>query len=458
MKPKGMTRRSFLASTSAAVAPFFLGRTAAGETRRPNVVIIMTDDQGAVDMGAYGAAELHTPNMDALAARGIRFTQFYSAAPVCSPSRAGLLTGRFPCRAGVPGNVSCTRGDAGMPTEQVTIAEALHEAGYATAHVGKWHLGYTDETMPNAQGFDFSFGHMGGCIDNYSHFFYWSGPNRHDLWRNGEEVYAEGRFFQDLMLEEASKFIDAHRDEPFFLYFAMNAPHYPYQGDARWLKRYRDEGLAYPRDLYAAFLSTQDERIGALLDKIDALGLREDTLVILQSDNGHSTEERAHFGGGKAQPYRGAKFSLFEGGIRMPALISWPGHLEQGGVRDQAVHSCDWFPTIADLAGVDLSSLELDGKSVVEVLASPSAKTPHERLYWHVGQGPNAQWAVREGDWKLIGNVRDTTDGAGGTKDSPKRFLSNLAEDVAESKNYADEYPEKVERLEALYTAWETTF
>jgi len=169
--------------------------------RRPNVVLILTDDQGTVDMNVYGAKDLATPHMDGLARRGVRFTQFYAAAAVCSPSRAGLLTGRYPVRAGVPGNVSSTEGHAGMPAEQVTLAETLKAAGYATAHIGRWHLVYTPETMPNAQGYDFSFGHMGGCIDNWSHFFYWRGPNRHDLHRNSERVYREGSFFPDLMVE-----------------------------------------------------------------------------------------------------------------------------------------------------------------------------------------------------------------------------------------------------------------
>ena len=160
----------------------------------PNVILIVTDDQGAADAGCYGAQDLVTPGIDSLAARGVRFTQFYSAAPVCSPSRAGLLTGRYPLRAGLIGNAGSQPGGEGVPTEQITLAEMFQAAGYATAHIGKWHLGYKPDQMPNAQGFDFSFGHMGGCIDNYSHFFYWSGPNRHDLYRNGQEVFCQGGF------------------------------------------------------------------------------------------------------------------------------------------------------------------------------------------------------------------------------------------------------------------------
>jgi arylsulfatase A-like enzyme len=229
--------------------------------RKPNVIIIFTDDQGTVDMNCYGAKDLVTPNMDGIAKRGVRFTQFYSAAPVCSPSRVGLLTGRTPQHGGLNGNVPLD--SVGMPSQQITIAEKMKKAGYATAHIGKWHLGHHKETIPNAQGFDHSFGHLVGCIDNYSHFFYWSGPNKHDLWRNGKEVFHNGEFFPDLMVKEAGEFIDKNQDQPFFIYFALNTPHYPYQGSPKWLEYYRD--LPYPRNLYAAFLSTTDDRIGALL-------------------------------------------------------------------------------------------------------------------------------------------------------------------------------------------------
>jgi len=379
----------------------FAAPSFAADARKPNIIFIVTDDQGACDAGCYGAKDLVTPEIDALAARGVRFTQFYSGAPVCSPSRAALLTGRYPLRAGLIGNAGSQTGGAGLPSEQITIAKMLKAAGYATAHIGKWHLGYKPETMPNAQGFDHSFGHMGGCIDNYSHFFYWQGPNRHDLYRNGQEVFYPGRFFADLMVEEAVRFIEQNRERPFFIYFALNMPHYPYQGDVKWLERYKH--LPYPRNLYAAFLSTCDERIGALLRKLDDAGLREQTIVAFQSDNGHSTEERAHFGGGSAGPYRGAKFSLFEGGIRLPGIISWPGHLPQGGVRGQIVHACDWMPTFAELSGAKLLNADIDGKSMMPVIREAATPSPHEVLHWLVAAGKGRQqWAVRQGDWKLL--------------------------------------------------------
>jgi arylsulfatase A-like enzyme len=419
---------------------------------RPNVILILSDDQGAVDAGCYGAKDLATPHLDALAARGVRFTQFYAAAPVCSPSRASALTGRYPLRAGLTGNAtSQPGGKGGLPAAQVTVAEFLKEAGYATAHIGKWHLGYSPDTVPQAQGFDHSFGHMGGCIDNYSHFFYWDGPNRHDLFRNGVAVHQPGRFFGDLMVEEAGEFMTRHRDRPFFIYFALNMPHYPYQGDPKWLERFRD--LPPARRLYAAFLATMDERLGALLARVDGLGLRERTLVIFQSDNGHSTEVRAHGGGGSAGVYRGAKFSLFEGGIRLPAVVSWPGRLPQGVVRDQVAHASDWFPTIAELAGVSVRGRDLDGRSLVPVLQSAKAPSPHEALFWHGGGGSGAQWAVRQGDWKLLGNAQDTGGGTLAPADK-KLFLSNLRVDVTESTNHAAAHPAVVERLRRAHEDW----
>ena len=416
---------------------------------RPNVIVIMTDDQGTADLGAAGATDVQTPHLDAIARRGIRFSQFYAAAPVCSPSRAGLLTGRHPRRAGMPSNARSEAGEAGMPTSEVTIAEMLKAAGYATGHVGKWHLGFSPETMPLAQGFDFSFGHMGGCIDNYSHFVYWGGPNRHDLFRDGREVQYPGRFFGDLMVEEAAGFLERNRDRPFFLYFAINAPHYPLQGDPKWLAHFA--ALKHPRNLYAAFLSTMDERIGRLMQKLDSLGLRERTIVIVQSDHGHSTEERAFFGGGSAGIYRGAKFSLFEGGIRVPAILSWPGHVPEKQVRSQVAYGCDWLPTVAELCGVKLPAVTLDGKSLAAVLKDARMPSPHNVLHWQIGDS----WAVREGDWKLLFNVNDTSERSPGSV-IPGAFLVNLRNDPSEKTNLAAAHPEIVTRLKRLRGEWES--
>jgi len=339
------------------------------------------------------------------------------------------------------------QGKPGMPTEEVTIAEMLKGAGYVTGHIGKWHLGYSLDTMPNEQGFDYSFGHMSGCIDNYSHFFYWRGPNRHDLWRNAEEVWEDGHFFGDLMVEDCVRFIKENQKGPFFLYWAINMPHYPLQGTARWRERYH--GMAAPRRMYAEFVSTVDEMIGQVVSQIDALGLRERTLIIFQSDHGHSVEERTFGGGGNAGPYRGAKGSFFEGGIRVPAIVSMPGTLPEGGVRAQMVTGCDWLPTIAELCEVPLPEVRLDGKSLCTVIESAEAPDPHETFYWQLSRGPEARWALREGNWKLLGNPLDPTD-QDSISPEDALFLVNLEDDVGERRNLAREYPQILAGLQKL--------
>jgi len=429
-------------------AVFTLPQLSAAE--KPNVIIVYTDDQGSVDANCYGATDLATPNIDRLAETGVRFTQMLAPSAICSASRAGLLTGQMPARAGVPANVSSAKGNSGMPTEKVTIAEALKKNGYATGHIGKWHLGYTPETMPNAQGFDYSFGHMGGCIDNYSHFFYWNGPNRHDLWRNGKEIWQDGVYFGTSMVDEITEFIDREKDEPFFVYWAINWPHYPLQGTAKWRDHYKD--LPHPRDKYAAFMSSTDDLLGQLLDHLERIELRENTIVIFQSDHGHSVEERTFHGGGSAGPYRGHKGNLFEGGIRVPSVVSWPNGLPQGEVRDQLVTGMDWFPTIMDLTGTNLpKSHVFDGKSMVTVLKDGEAKSAHESIYWRLGGNPDkAKWAVRKGPWKLLGNTAENVRPEGVAElssDDRKLFLANLKEDIGETTNRKKDHPEIVEEL-----------
>jgi arylsulfatase A len=388
--------------------------------QKPNVIVIFTDDQGSVDMNIYGSTDLVTPNMDQLARDGIRFTQFYATGPVCVPSRVGLMTGRMPHNGGLYGSVPLG--------SQVFISQEMKKAGYTTAHIGKWHLAHGKNAFPNDKGFDYSFGHIQGCIDNYSHFFYWNGPNRHDLWRNGKEVFHDGEFFPDLMVKEASEFMKKNKDKPFFMYYAMNSPHYPYQGTDKWMEHYSD--LEYPRNLYAAFISTMDERIGQLLEKLDDLGLRENTIVIFQSDQGHSTEERAHGGGGNSGPYRGSKFTMYEGGLCVPAIISWPGHLPKNQVRTQMATGSDWYPTILELCKLPVAKHRIDGKSLLPILTDAEAPSAHESFYWR----QNKTWAVRQGKWKLIISDKKTE-------------LYDIPNDIGEAKNLATEHPAIVTEL-----------
>ena len=423
------------------------------EARKPNVIFILSDDQGSVDLGIYGTSDIQTPNLDRMAARGVRFTQFYAGAPICSPSRASILTGKTPVRAGVPGNVaSIPNQQKGMPASEVTIAEMLKGIGYKTAAIGKWHLGYSEQLQPNGQGFDYFFGHLVGCIDNFSHFYYWRGPNRHDLYRNGKEIHLPDEYFPDLMLQEACSFMEKNQEDPFFIYYALNTPHYPYQGDPEWLEYYNQKKVPYPRNLYNAFVSTMDDRIGRLWEKVEQLALAENTIIIFQSDHGHSTEERAHFGGGNAGKYRGAKGSLFEGGLRVPAFISWPGQIPEGEVRAQMAVAPDWLPTLADLCGAAMPNASLDGKSLVPILKSNAAPENHEVFHWTFQK----RWAIRKGKWKLLYDPIDTTYERNPEPNAEDDlfFLVNLEEDVGEKRNLAKTYPNIVKELNQLHQAW----
>jgi arylsulfatase A len=422
----------------------------ASSKQKPNVILILTDDQGSIDLNCYGASDLHTPNLDNLAESGVKFSRFYVGSAVCSPSRASLLTGKTPHSAGLPGNAKSKKGHDGMPSEQVTIAEMMKTDGYATAHIGKWHLGYSEKTRPLNQGFDYSFGHMGGCIDNYSHFFYWAGPNQHDLWENGKEIYRDGEYFPDMAVDKAQTYIKEHKDQPFFMYVALNTPHYPLQPTKKWREYYKD--LPMPRRDYAAFVSTTDERIGQIIETVDELELRENTIIIYLSDHGHSYEERTFGGGGNAGPFRGGKASLFEGGIRVPAIISWKGKLPEGKTVSQPCLSMDLLPTINDLCDLSTLPKEVEGTSIKKTILT-GKPSKHDVFHWKLGN----QWAISKDNWKLIGNPVDPS-----ILNKNKRvlkkdplFLSNLQQDSTEQVNLAEKYPDKVEELIQLYLKWE---
>ena len=419
--------------------------------QRPNVIVILTDDQGSVDLNCYGALDLQTPNMDKLVKSGIKFTQFY-AAPVCSPTRASLLTAKRPQKTGITEVVRSRQYEnEGLSSEEYTMAEMFKDSGYRTAIIGKWHLGSSMEKQPTNQGFDYSFGPLDGGFDNYSHSSYYAnGANYHDLYLNGKEIYRDGEFFPDLMLEEAERFLETNKSNPFFLYYALNVPHYPYQGTKEWLDYYNANGVEYPRNLYAAFLSTMDDNIGGLLSKLETLGLRENTIIVFQSDNGFSNEQRAHGGGGSSGPYRGHKASLFEGGIRVPAAISWPKVIKPKQTRSQMAVVADWMPTLAELCGISLNKDGLDGKSFAEILKDSQAKSLHDAYCW-VYQN---QIAVRKGKWKLLINpvIKDPNYRNTLLLDSPY-FLSNLEIDVSETTNLVLEFPKKVDELKAIYNS-----
>lgn len=430
--------------------------------RPPNVVIFLTDDQGTLDAGCYGASNLDTPAIDELAATGVRFTQAY-AHMVCCPTRAALLTGRHPQRGGVndwtQGNLHAKSGN-NLALDEVTLAEVLREAGYRTALFGKWHLGAAADSGPTKQGFDEFFGHRGGFIDNYNHYFLHQ-KGFHDLYEGTEEIYRKGEFFPDLMIERAVGFLEQNQDRPFFLYLPFNTPHYPEQPPADLLEKYSH--LDEPRRTYAAFTTMTDRNIGKVIEKLEALDLRRDTLVLYFSDNGHSIETNeiryddhksglpkahnygANGGGGYTGKWRGHKATFFEGGIRVPAILSFPEKIEKPQIRDQIVTAMDWFPTILDYVGVPLPpGIELDGQSLREVIDSPETPSPHQVLHFQWIRS----WAVREGPWKLI-----CIQGRGENA-KPNYALYRLDETEPEATDYSDSEPGVVERLKNLHEVW----
>ena len=430
----------------------------------PNVVIFYTDDQGTLDVNCYGSTDLVTPNMDRLAAEGIRFTQAY-AHTVCCPSRAALITGRHPQRSNInswaQGRLYGPQG-RNLALEETTLAEALQSAGYETALFGKWHIGAHPDFGPTRQGFDQFFGIRSGFIDNYNHFAL-HGTGSHDLFEGTTEVFHRGEYFSDLICDRAVSFIERYQDRPFFLYFAMNLPHYPEQPIDAYARAYED--LPEPRRSYARAVSTCDHYLGRILTQLDRLKLREKTIILFTSDNGHSEEDYqikvdnhlsglakgddygAHGGGGNTGPWIGAKGSFLEGGIRVPAILSYPAQLPQGEVRDQPVTIMDWYPTILELCRLPSpDGVQFDGKSVMPVIKRPDLPGQHKQLFWQWQNG----WAVREGEWKLIQNG---VLGLGrGRLD--KTMLVNLADPQPESTNHAARQPEVVERLQDAYDAW----
>src|SRR5438270_9753149 len=279
-----VSRRDFLSAGSAAA----LSAATPKRSEKPNVIVFLADDLGCHDLGCLGAGDLKTPHIDTIASSGARFTNWYAAAPVCAPSRAGLLTGRYPIRAGVPGN-----GQELRPAE-ITIAAALKPAGYATGIFGKWHLGSSPDTVPNAHGFDRFVGFHSGCIDYYSHRYYWGEPrtvNYHDLWRDRTEIFEDGQYATELFARQAVQFIRDNRSNPFFAYVPFNGVHYPMHAPKQYVERFPN--LEPERRMYAAMLAAVDDGVGQVLRTLRELNLLDHTLVFFSADNGATREPRA---------------------------------------------------------------------------------------------------------------------------------------------------------------------
>jgi arylsulfatase A len=425
--------------------------------KSPNVVLIVADDLGWADLGCYGSTFHRTPQLDGLAAGGRRFSQAYATCPVCSPTRASLMTGKHPARLHLtdwlPG-----RGDMPsqrllrpnfrqqLPLEEVTVAEAFKKAGYATGHIGKWHLG-GEGFGPSEQGFDANIAgdHRGSPVSYFAP--YGSG----DRAIPGLTEAPKGEYLTDRLTSEAVRFIDEHRSDPFFLYLPHYGVHTPLTAQAELEATYPPwNGTPHGRQenpIYAAMLESVDRGVGRIMEKLRQLDLAQRTVVIFTSDNGGlATREGPHTPATNNAPLREGKGWLYEGGIRVPLIISWPGKVEPG-VETTPVCSADIPATALALCGqpfstatdgVDLSGLLCDGKPL-----------PPRALYWHyphyANQGSRPSGAIRDGDWKLIEFY-----------DTQRRELFDLAHDVGESRNLAEEHPELVERLAAKLAAWRT--
>ena len=439
-----LARRTFLRSIGVAAAAGLVARAAAAPRRKPNVILFYSDDQGYADLGCFGSKDIRTPHLDALAKAGARLTSYYSAAPVCSPSRAALLTGLTPQRAGVPGNVRAGKDVVGLPGERVTIAEVCKAQGYKTAVFGKWHLGTAKQSIPLGQGFDEYLCHHYGCISFYTHIFSWDrrlGPV-HDLWRNGTELREDGTYMTDIITREALRYIGEHRAEPFFLYLPYNAPHYPMEAPRKFLDMY--EGMETNRRPYAAMISCLDDSVGQIVAKVKELGLLDDTLLLFASDNGPSNEVRTKVDPkgpqpGSSGPYRGSKFSLLEGGIRMPFIAAWKGQIKPGTVSGEPAIAMDVLPTIAEAIGTT-TPRGLEGTSLWPVFRGETL--PERPLVWDRG----GQRALRLGRWKLL------------VLPKRKPELYDLQSDPGERKDRAAEKPDLARKLRALNDEWRTTW
>tara|TARA_R110002110_G_scaffold415561_2_gene650947 strand:- start:174214 stop:175794 length:1581 start_codon:yes stop_codon:yes gene_type:complete len=402
-----------------------------GSKASPNIVFIFADDLGYGDLSSFGSQTIATPHLDSLADEGIKFTDFYAASPVCTPSRAALLTGRYPARMGIR-HVFMADSMEGMPPGEITLAEQLQQAGYSTGLVGKWHLGHLDRYMPWNQGFD-EFHGVPYSNDMGNFFFY---HNREIDWTPIDQRYLTQRYTQ-----HALDFIEAHRDGPFFLYLAHSMPHVPLYASPQF--EGRSEG-----GLYGDVVEEMDWSTGEILAKLDALGIADNTLVVFSSDNGPWLMMRDH--GGSSGALRDGKGVTFEGGQRVPTLARWPDGIAPGQVYSKPASMLDWFPTFSALAGVPLpADRVIDGEDISGVLAGREGA--REEGFYYLASFSTRAVAYREGDWKLklprkgyprfLDSVLQIGMYSHGT------LLFNLAEDPREQVNLAADYPDRVDAM-----------
>ena len=459
-----MKRRDFLKTIGlgAVTLPWTTNPAAALPERKPNIVLILVDDLGWADVGCNGSRYYETPNIDKLAGQGVRFTQGYASAAICSPTRAAIMTGRAPARLGltdwihfqaVPADrkkpteyvidpkksLECPPNPFWMELDEITIAEQLKTAGYETCHVGKWHLG-PDAWYPDKQGFDHN---IGGCD-------YGQPPSYFDPYERENQGQIptlpprkKGEYLTDREADEAVHFIRAHRKTPFFLYMAHYAVHTPIQGKKTLVEKYKTKTPTEQKNPeYAAMVESVDQAVGRIMNTLDALHLADSTMVIFTSDNGGllPVTNNAPLRSGKGYPY--------EGGIREPVIVRWPGVVKPGRVCDTPVISVDYFPTICEATGVPLpTDRPIDGKSLVPLLRN-TGPLNRDDLYWHFPhyRADVVPYSIiRAGDWKLIRRYEG------------KRYeLFNLKDDPSEEHDLSEQFPDKVNELDTKLDAWLT--
>jgi len=420
------------------VAMLLTSRTSATVPEGPNVLVIMVDDLGYGDLSSFGAKDVRTPHIDRLMAGGMRFTQFYANCCVCSPTRAALLSGRYPEFVGIPGVVRThEKSNWGCLTpDSIMLPELFRKHGYRTTLIGKWHLGLQPRNLPNARGFDEFRGFLGDMMDDY-----WN-HRRHGInymRENGKTIDPKGHA-TDLFTQWTFDSLEAYASaptRPFFHFLAYNAPHCPIQPPEEWLKRVmaRETEISPKRAKMVAFIEHLDDGIGKVLASLDALGLRDRTIVVFTSDNGGKLLYGASNG-----PLRADKTHLYEGGIKVPTCVSWPGQIKAGQVTDFRALTMDVVPTMADLCGIPIAH-EIDGRSFKQLLME-GRQAPFEHPVFHMWLQGESKECMRHGDWKL---VRD--------KAGTPFELYNLSEDPCEKHNLAAAEPERLRQMTGVLEA-----
>jgi arylsulfatase A-like enzyme len=412
---------------SLALLFLLLAPAAAAAGRPPNIVVIVADDLGFADLGVQGSADVATPHIDSIAREGVRFLHGYVCCPVCAPSRAGFLTGRYPQRFGLEFNPPEPRSrEFGLPLEEKTLAERLRSHGYATGMVGKWHLGFRPELTPPERGFAEFFGFLSGMRSYFPR-------EKGEAILRGSDPVRETDYLTTAFGREAAGFVDRHRNEPFFLYLAFNSVHAPLEATDRDLDRF--PGIADPkRRAYAAMLASMDDAVGALLGKLRETGLEESTLLFFLSDNGGPTRETT----ARNRPLRGRKGQLHEGGIRVPFFARWKGRIRAGRTSEDPVIALDIAATALAAAGLEAPK-EFDGVDLLPHIEGRTARPPHDALFWRYGD----QRAVRAGEWKLFSRAG-------------REELYHLGRDEGEERDLAQAEPERARALRELLARWET--